>query len=75
MARKVRKRPKSLAIVFLELLLPWLVMAAVAAVAASILASVYLVVSVSLGAALAATYAIHLLEKRRGARSKNRSEK
>ncbi len=69
MAKKLRKVPRSPAVLFIELLLPWVVMAATTTLAKLADLPTYAIVACALGAALVTTYVIHLYEKRRRRRT------
>lgn len=70
MARKVRKRsPTPPLFLFVELLIPWLVMGLVAALAAAAGLSVELIFVLSIGCAVGATFLMRLLENARRRRA------
>ena len=68
MAKKIRKAPprgRSLRVIFIELLIPWLVMGAVAIILVSVGVLGILAFVVALGAALVTTFYIAQLNKKR----------
>ena len=68
MAKKIRKAPprrKSMLVLFIELLIPWLVMGGAAVILASVGVSRILVFVIALGAALGTTVFIRYYEKKR----------
>lgn len=68
MARKIRKRPPSPMALFIKLLIPWIVMAAIAVAAFSAGYSDLVAYSAALSGALAVTFIIHLLDRKRNTR-------
>ncbi len=68
MAKKIRKRPPSHARLFVKLLIPWVVMIAIAVAAFSAGYSDLFAYGVALAGALAVTFLIHLLDRKRNPR-------
>jgi len=64
MARKIRKRPPSLATLFIKLLIPWVVMGAIAVAAFSAGYSDLFVYGTALSGALVVTFLIHLMDRK-----------
>jgi len=65
MAKKIRKRQPSMATLFVKLLIPWIVMGGIAIAVMSAGYSDLAAFGAALSGALAVTYLIHLLDKKR----------
>lgn len=72
MAKKIRKKPPSFAGLFIKLLIPWITMAAIAIAAFSAGYSDLFAYGAALVGALAVTYLIHYLDRKKRQRRVSR---
>jgi membrane protein DedA with SNARE-associated domain len=64
MAKKLRRVTKPLWLLFIELLIPWLSMGALAVIASAAGLTEYMVFAIAIGGALVTTWAVFFLDRR-----------